>query len=104
MLTPWPRCWTAANGATGRRPSGAAGLTARQLEVLRLVARGLSNREIARRLQESPRTVDRHGSDVYERIGVRSRAPAAMFTIEHGLARAVRASGSSDSGQEAESW
>ena len=93
----------AADGSTRRRPSGAAGLTARQLEVLRLVARGLSNREIARRLGVSPRTVDRHVSDVYERIGVSSRAAAAMFTIEHGLAGPVRASGSSESGQEAES-
>ncbi|WP_370618159.1 HD domain-containing phosphohydrolase [Mumia qirimensis] len=76
----------AADGSTRRRPSGAVGLTARQLEVLRLVAHGMSNREIARRLGVSPRTVDRHVSDVYERIGVRSRAAAAMFTIEHGLA------------------
>ena len=92
----------AADGSTRRRPSGAAGLTARQLEVLRLVAHGLSNREIARRLGVSPRTVDRHVSDVYERIGVSSRAAAAMFTIEHGLAGPVRASGSSESGQEVE--
>jgi len=92
----------AADGSTRRRPSGAAGLTARQLEVLRLVAHGLSNREIARRLGVSPRTVDRHVSDVYERIGVSSRAAAAMFTIEHGLAGQVRASGSSEVGQEAE--
>ncbi len=93
----------AADGSARRRPSGAAGLTARQLEVLRLVAHGLSNREIARRLGVSPRTVDRHVSDVYQRIGVSSRAAAAMFTIEHGLAGPVRASGSSESGQEAES-
>ncbi|KAA1422699.1 HD domain-containing protein [Mumia zhuanghuii] len=83
----------AAGGATRRRPSGAVGLTARQLEVLRLVAHGMSNREIARRLGVSPRTIDRHVSDVYERIGVRSRAAAAMFTIEHGLAGPVQGSG-----------
>ncbi len=93
----------AADGSTRRRPSGAAGLTVRQLEVLRLVAHGLSNREIARRLGVSPRTVDRHVSDVYERIGVSSRAGAAMFTIEHGLVGPVRASGSSEAGQAAES-
>lgn len=92
----------AADGSTRRR-SSVAGLTARQLEVLRLVARGSSNREIARHLGVSPRTVDRHVSDVYERIGVSSRAAAAMFTIEHGLAGPVRASGSSESRQEAES-
>jgi response regulator RpfG family c-di-GMP phosphodiesterase/DNA-binding CsgD family transcriptional regulator len=76
----------AADGSRHRRPTGAAGLTARQLEVLRLVTRGLSNREIGRRLGVSPRTVDRHVADVYQRIGVSSRAAAALFTIEHGLA------------------
>jgi DNA-binding CsgD family transcriptional regulator len=85
---------TGAAGAAGRdrsrgthpaRPTGAAGLTARQLEVLRLVTRGLSNREIGRALGISSRTVDRHVADVYTRIGVTSRAAAALFTIEHGL-------------------
>jgi HD-GYP domain-containing protein (c-di-GMP phosphodiesterase class II)/DNA-binding CsgD family transcriptional regulator len=76
----------AACGEVGRRrPTGAVGLTPRQLEVLRLVTRGLSNREIARRLGISSRTVDRHVADVYTRIGVGSRAAAALFTIEHGL-------------------
>jgi HD-GYP domain-containing protein (c-di-GMP phosphodiesterase class II) len=76
----------AADGTPRPRPTGAAGLTPRQLEVLRLVTRGLSNREIARDLGLSPRTVDRHVADVYQRIGVSSRAAAALFTIEHGLA------------------
>lgn len=74
-----------AGGAHLRRSAGAAGLTARQVEVLRLVTHGLSNRDIARRLGISPRTVDRHVADVYERIGVSSRAAAALFSIEHGL-------------------
>ena len=64
---------------------GVAGLTSRQLEVLRPVTRGLSNRQIARQLVLSPRTVDRHVADVYQRIGVSSRAAAAMFCMEHGL-------------------
>lgn len=93
----------ATGGSTRSRPSGAAGLTARQLEVLRLVAHGLSNREIARCLGVSPRTVDRHVSDVYQRIGVSSRAAAALFTIEHGLTGQVRAYGSSQSVREGES-
>lgn len=74
-----------ASGEQPRRPRTTAGLTARQLEVLRLVTRGLSNREIARRLTLSPRTVDRHVADVYTRIGVTSRAAAALYAIEHGL-------------------
>ncbi|WP_051217904.1 HD domain-containing phosphohydrolase [Nocardioides insulae] len=92
-----------AAGSRRHRPSGAAGLTARQLDVLRLVARGLSNREIASRLCLSPRTVDRHVSDVYARIGVSSRAAAAMFTIEHGLAGPIRVSDNEGPGHEAES-
>jgi HD-GYP domain-containing protein (c-di-GMP phosphodiesterase class II) len=75
----------AGRGTRPARPNGAAGLTARQLEVLRLVTRGLSNREIGRALGISSRTVDRHVADVYTRIGVTSRAAAALFSIEHGL-------------------
>jgi HD-GYP domain-containing protein (c-di-GMP phosphodiesterase class II)/DNA-binding CsgD family transcriptional regulator len=76
----------AAAGCGGpRRRAGAAGLTPRQVEVLRLVSRGLSNREVARRLGVSPRTVDRHVADLYERIGTSSRAAAALFAMEHGL-------------------
>ena len=75
----------AAVGGGPRRRTGAAGLTPRQVEVLRLVSRGLSNREVARRLGVSPRTVDRHVADVYERIGTSSRAAAALFAMEHGL-------------------
>ncbi|MGH3346658.1 MAG: HD domain-containing phosphohydrolase [Nocardioides sp.] len=74
-----------ASGEGPRRPTTTAGLTSRQLEVLRLVTRGLSNKEIARRLTLSSRTVDRHVADVYTRIGVTSRAAAALYAIEHGL-------------------
>jgi DNA-binding NarL/FixJ family response regulator len=62
-----------------------AGLTDRQLDVLRLVARGLSNREIGTALVISPRTAERHVQDVYQRIGVSSRAAAAMFAMQRGL-------------------
>jgi HD-GYP domain-containing protein (c-di-GMP phosphodiesterase class II) len=74
-----------ASGDPTRRPTAPAGLTARQLEVLRLVTRGMSNRQIASQLSISPRTVDRHVADVYTRIGVSSRAAAALYAIEHGL-------------------
>jgi len=62
-----------------------AGLTDRQVEVLRLVARGLSNRAISEMLVISPRTAEHHVQDVYARIGVSSRAAAAMFAMSHGL-------------------
>lgn len=76
----------AAAGSGGtRRRAGPAGLTPRQVDVLRLLCHGLSNREVARRLGVSPRTVDRHVADVYERIGTSSRAAAALFAMEHGL-------------------
>jgi DNA-binding NarL/FixJ family response regulator len=63
------------------------GLTDRQVEVLRLVAAGLSNPAIADRLVISRRTAERHVQDVYARIGVSSRAAAALFAMEHDLLR-----------------
>lgn len=62
-----------------------AGLSPRQVEVLRLLAAGLSNKEIGRRLVISPRTAEHHVQDVYSRIGVATRAGAALFAMEHGL-------------------
>ncbi|WP_194411105.1 HD domain-containing phosphohydrolase [Microbacterium cremeum] len=76
---------TAAGHRAAPRTPAAAGLTARQAEVLRLVATGLTNKQIAQRLVISPRTVEHHVQDVYVRIGVTSRAGAAMFAMEHGL-------------------
>lgn len=67
------------------RPVRPAGLTERQVEVVRLVAAGLSNREIARVLQVTPRTAEHHVQDIYAKIGVSSRAGAAMFAMEHRL-------------------
>jgi DNA-binding NarL/FixJ family response regulator len=61
------------------------GLTERQVEVLRLVADGLSNPQIAGRLVISRRTAERHVQDVYARIGVSSRAAAALYAMEHDL-------------------
>jgi DNA-binding CsgD family transcriptional regulator len=60
-------------------------LTPRQIEVLQLVAEGLTNREIAERLGLSERTVDRHVSDTLARIDAPTRAAAAAFAIAHGL-------------------
>jgi DNA-binding CsgD family transcriptional regulator/tetratricopeptide (TPR) repeat protein len=60
-------------------------LTRRQIEVLRLVARGLTNREIAECLGLSDRTVDRHVSDILNRIDAPTRAAAAAFAVGSGL-------------------
>jgi DNA-binding NarL/FixJ family response regulator len=68
-----------------RRLAWPAGLTDRQVEVLRLVARGLSNPQIASRLVVSRRTAERHVQDIYAKVGVSSRAGAALFAMEHDL-------------------
>ena len=75
----------AAGQRTARGRGGRGGLTERQIEVLQLVSQGLSNRAIAGRLTVSTRTVEHHVQDVYARIGVSSRAAAAMYAMEHGL-------------------
>jgi ATP/maltotriose-dependent transcriptional regulator MalT len=61
------------------------GLTARQLEVLRLVAGGMSNREIAGKLYISERTVERHVSDIFNKLNVSSRAAATAYAYIHQL-------------------
>jgi predicted ATPase/DNA-binding CsgD family transcriptional regulator len=66
-------------------PSYPAGLSAREVEVLRLAASGLTNAEIARDLFISPRTVNAHMGSVYHKIGSSTRAEAARFALEHDL-------------------
>jgi predicted ATPase/DNA-binding CsgD family transcriptional regulator len=63
-----------------------AGLTTREVEVLGLVATGMTNAQVAERLFLSPRTVQRHLNSVYHKIGVSSRTAATRFALEHGLA------------------
>jgi ATP/maltotriose-dependent transcriptional regulator MalT len=60
-------------------------LTPREVEVLRLVATGMTNRQVAQRLFLSPRTVQRHLYSIYPKLGVSSRAEATRFAVEHGL-------------------
>ncbi len=67
-------------------PEYPAGLTARELEVLGLVARGLTSAQIAKELFLSPRTVHTHLNSVYHKIGVNSRSAATRYALEQGLA------------------
>jgi ATP/maltotriose-dependent transcriptional regulator MalT len=66
-------------------PDLPAGLTAREAEVLRLIAAGLSNKDIATTLHLSVKTVSRHLSNIFTKIGVSSRAAATAFAFEHQL-------------------
>jgi DNA-binding CsgD family transcriptional regulator len=69
-------------------PAGArARLTRREAQVLALVAEGASNREIAEALFLSPRTVERHITNLYGKIGVEHRAEAVAYALRHGLTR-----------------
>ena len=76
-------------GAAGhrvrRRREGPAGLTHREVEVLVLLARGFSNKEIGARLVVSPRTVGHHIEHVYRKIGCSTRAAASLFAMQNGL-------------------
>ncbi len=65
-----------------------AGLTDREVEVLRLVSRGRSNPAIARDLQITRKTVGHHVEHIYGKIGVSTRAGAALFAMQHDLIRA----------------
>jgi HD-GYP domain-containing protein (c-di-GMP phosphodiesterase class II) len=70
---------------TGRRRERPAGLTAREVEVLRLVARGRSSKQIAAELVISPKTARNHIEHIYTKIGVSSRVAAGLFAVQHGL-------------------
>ena len=67
------------------RPQLPAGLSAREAEVLRLVALGLTTRQVAERLVISAKTADHHVQHIYTKIGVSTRGAAALFAIEHGI-------------------
>jgi DNA-binding NarL/FixJ family response regulator len=68
-----------------RTVSYPGGLSVREVEVLRLVATGLTNGEIAARLVLSPRTVEQHLRSIYNKLGVSSRAAATYFAATHDL-------------------
>jgi HD-GYP domain-containing protein (c-di-GMP phosphodiesterase class II) len=75
----------AAGHRVRRRREGPAGLTTREVEVLRLLAQGLSNKEIAERLVISPKTAGNHIEHIYAKIDASSRATASLFALQHGL-------------------
>lgn len=93
MLDPAVAGKVMAQFASGRAPaewtSGAKkdefeGLTERELEILRLVGKGLTNKEIGRKLFISDRTVQAHLSNIFSKLGVGSRTEAAMYAVRRG--------------------
>lgn len=68
------------------RPRTPGSLTDREVEVLRLVSAGQTNREIAQALVLSGKTVEHHLEHIYNKIGVTSRTAACVFALQHGLA------------------
>jgi DNA-binding CsgD family transcriptional regulator len=72
--------------ATPAAPSYPAGLSPREVEVLRLVAQGWTDAEVAARLFLSPRTINQHLRNIYNKLGVSTRAAATAFAYEHQLA------------------
>ena len=75
----------AAGHAVKRRRTLPAGLTAREVEVLRLLVRGLSYKEIAQELVISRKTAGAHVEHIYTKLGVSNRARASLFAMKHGL-------------------
>ena len=69
-------------GKRGRHPGG---LTRREVDVLRLAARGLTTRQIADRLFISPKTADHHIQHIYAKIGTSTRAAAALWAMQHAV-------------------
>jgi HD-GYP domain-containing protein (c-di-GMP phosphodiesterase class II) len=76
---------SAAGHRVQRRENRPAGLTSREVEVLRLLARGLSNKQIANRLVITPKTAGNHIEHIYAKIDASNRAGASLFALRHGL-------------------
>ena len=71
---------------SGGRSQGTDLLSPREAQILRLIARGLTNRTIAREVGIAPRTADQHVHNILVKVGVRSRAEAVRYAVEHELA------------------
>ena len=86
----WPpptstRPWSPTAPHPTRRVGFPAGLTGREVEILRLLVRGRSERQIAAELLIAASTVHTHITHLYDKAGVSTRAGAAVFAMEHGL-------------------
>lgn len=75
----------AAGHRPGRRRTGPAGLTPREVEVLTLIARGASTRQVAQRLAITPKTAETHIERIYTKTGASTRSTATLFAMQHGL-------------------
>jgi DNA-binding NarL/FixJ family response regulator len=67
------------------RATWPAGLTEREVEVLRMICRGGTKKQVAALLSISPSTVDHHVRHIYDKAGVQTRAGATLFALEHDL-------------------
>jgi DNA-binding NarL/FixJ family response regulator len=76
---------TAAGLPSRRKPSAPAGLTSREVEVLMLAARGFTMKAVAGALGIAPKTAGNHIERIYMKVGISTRAEAAMFAMQHGL-------------------
>jgi DNA-binding NarL/FixJ family response regulator len=75
----------AAGQPRGKRRSGPAGLTPREIEVLILIARGGSTRQVARELTITPKTAETHIERIYAKTGATTRSTATLFALQRGL-------------------
>lgn len=75
----------AAGQPRGKRRSGPAGLTPREIEVLILIARGGSTRQVAQQLTITPKTAETHIERIYAKTGATTRSTATLFALQHGL-------------------
>jgi HD-GYP domain-containing protein (c-di-GMP phosphodiesterase class II) len=75
----------AAGQPRGKRRTGAAGLTPRETEVLILIARGASTRQVARELAITAKTAETHIERIYAKTGATTRSTATLFALQHGL-------------------
>lgn len=75
----------AAGHRVRRRKEWPSGLTAREVDVLRLLARGMTNNEIAKTLGISAKTANHHIEHIYAKVGVNNRARASLYAVQHGL-------------------
>ena len=84
-ISPSTEAWQPSAPPARGTPPAPAGLTGREVEVLRLIAQGWTDAQIAEHLVISPRTVNHHTTSLYSKLGVSSRAAATRYALEHHL-------------------